>query len=417
MKSIFNTLHQYILDNSISDYHRETVKGLFRCVLEPLISNQQFEACVVFRLMDVNDKESILKRLTFSNIKIHSFCNNITGEENIEKDSIWGTTEFVIVMGQRYSACLIWDYSLGNKKESSPVCILFNSKTIGEIAKKIAENSTIDLKNTLLKYTPERRENTLLNTAIKSITSQFNSKQEELIFSEIEKKEAFNENDTIKTASIVADNAKFVAHEIKNNLSIINLYSKITEKRFENISTDEETSESIKNAIINIKKASENISAHINNLRCMASPYKTEFNIKEVIISVIEQCKEKAKKANVDIIVSALGDKIIYTDKVKFECALMNTIFNAIEACSGSGIIHISETISAKEIVVQIKNNGEIIPQDIQEKIFESEFTTKNNGNGLGLAYCKQQLKIIDGDIRLVHSNKEETLFEITLIV
>ena len=417
MKSIFNTLHQYILGNSMSDYHRETVNGLFRCVLEPLISNQKFEACVLFRLFDTKDKQSILKRLSFSNITTYSFCKNLNELDNIEKNNIWGSTEFVIIMGQRYSACVIWDFALGSKKEYSPVCILYNSKTIGEIAKKIADNSTIDLKSVLLKYTPDRRENSLLNSSIKSLSSLYNSKNEELIFSEIEKTEAINSNDDIKTASIVANNAKFVAHEIKNNLSIINLYSKIAEKRFENTSTDKEISESIKNAITNIKNASENISAHINNLRCMSSVYKTEFNIKKSIMSVIEQCREKAKNSGVDINVSDLKDQIINTDKVKFECALLNIIYNAIEACSKGGLINIAEIIDSEKIIVQIKNNGSIIPESTRNKIFEPDYTTKDKGNGLGLAICKKELNRIDGDIKLVHSNDKETLFEITLIV
>ena len=78
-------------------------------------------------------------------------------------------------------------------------------------------------------------------------------KNEEIIFSESEKKHLVPADDSIKTAEIVADKAKFIAHEIKNNLSIINLYSKITEKRIDSVSADEEVINSINNALKNIQ--------------------------------------------------------------------------------------------------------------------------------------------------------------------
>ena len=73
--------------------------------------------------------------------------------------------------------------------------------------------------------------------------------------------------------------------------------------------------------------------------------------------------------------------------------------------------------VEPKEVKVFIKNNGEKIPQNIQNKIFQADFTTKEKGNGLGLAICKQQIQMLGGDINLVHSNDVETLFEIVLPV
>lgn len=417
MKNNFNKLHQYILDNSLKDYHKKTVNGLFRSVLEPVIANQNFEACVVFRLFDTDEKLSSIKRLEFSNIKIYSYSDLFDSVENIEKDNIWATTEFLIVIGSRYSACLLWDYSLSEQKDYTPVCFLYNSSLIGELVKHIADNSLIDLKDTLLKFTPDRRENKLLNISINSIANMLNDKNEEFIFSEIEREQSLNNDDNLKTASIVAQKAKFIAHEIKNNLSIINLYSKISQKRFENVTADEETISSIDNALKNIVNASENISSHIGDLRCLSSPYKTEFNIKQSVYNVVSQCEEKAKLSKVQITIENCCDIVINSDKVKFECSLMNVIYNAIEACNQDGRVQVNCISKENNITVQVKNNGQKIPDNIKDKIFESDFTTKKSGSGLGLSICKSQLKLAGGDINLIYSNDEETLFEITLIV
>ena len=128
-------------------------------------------------------------------------------------------------------------------------------------------------------------------------------------------------------------------------------------------------------------------------------------------------CQEKADKASVSINIVKFDDCIISSDKTKLQCAITNLIFNAIEACNENAAISIDCFVEPKEVRVFVKNNGPKIPLEIQNKIFQSDFTTKEKGNGLGLAICKQQMQMLGGDINLVHSNDVETLFEIVLPV
>lgn len=418
MKNNFNTLLKYILDNSVNiEYRKETINGLFRAILEPVISNQKFESCVLFKLDNMKDKKSIFKRLAFSGANLFSYCNSLSelNLENLQLSDIWQDTEFVVVLGQRYSAALIWNYSMANKPECAAVCLLYNSKVITDIAKTIADNSKSDLKEYIQKYVSERRENFIMNQSLQAIASMLNEKNEEIIVSENEKQHLVAEDDTLKTAGIVADKAKFIAHEIKNNLSIINLYSKIVEKRMETVSADEDTMTSLNNSLVNIVNASENVSSLISDLRCLSTPYIQEVNIRNLVFSTVSMCEEKANNAGVTIKVAKFNDCLISTDRTKFQCALTNLIFNAVEACHSGCKICIDCFIEPKEIRIFVKNNGDKIPNEIKHKIFDSDFTTKSKGNGLGLAICKQQMLMVGGNINLVHSNSVETLFEIVM--
>ncbi len=414
MKNKFNTLQKYIFEYSVKEYRKETVNGLFRAILEPVVSNQKFESFILFRLLDLKEKESYLKRLEFSGAQLFNFSDVL--KNNCEKEKIWDTTEFVVVVGQRYSVALIWDYSTGTAAESTDVCILYNSSIISEIAKVILDNSSQDFKELLQKYVPDRRENLILNNSIRNIVDSLNDKNEEILYKIAESNHPIDTDEILNTASIVSEKAKFIAHEIKNNLSIINLYSKITEKRLSNLEMEEETSVSVSNALKNINTASETISSLINDLRSLSAPYLTDLSIKNVILNTIMLCEEKAKKAGVNIVVSDLPDCILSTDKVKLESAITNLIFNAIEACSDGCSICVDCFVEPKEVRVFVKNNGEKIPVEIQSKIFEIDFTTKQKGNGLGLAICKTQMQMVRGDINLVHSNNVETLFEIVML-
>ncbi len=414
MNKNYNTLHQYILENSIKEYHKETVNGLFRAILEPLIENQKFESCILFKLSDTSDKESIIKRLAFSGAVIYSYNDNLNFE-NIEKENIWKDTEFVIVIGQRYSTAMIWDYTLSSKNDYTPLCLIYNSKFITDIAKTILANTKKDIKDILLKYMPDRRENTILNKSINLIADKLNEKNEEIIFSELEKTKLLKDDDRLEVASVVAEKAKYIAHEIKNNLSVINLYSTIAQKRLNTVSADIEVMESLKTSVKNIQNASEAISNHINDLRCLSTPYKTNVNLNELILQIISQCEEKAHKSGVNIVYDEFKDIMVYTDAAKLQCAIVNVIFNAIEACQDGSEISIKVKKDNDNILIDIVNTGDMIPPEIQNKIFESDFTTKKTGSGLGLFICRYQLELSNGSINLLKSDEKETVFEITL--
>ena len=418
MKNKFNTLQKYIFENSVKEYHKETVDGLFRAILEPVASNQKFESCILFRLLDVNGRESLLKRLFFTCSEVYSFSDALLPFEfvNSEKIDIWGTTQFVIVLGQRYSACLIWDFSSGSQIDYTNISILYNSKIITDIAKLVLDNSVSDFKDALQKYVPDRRENQILNKSINSIVDVLNDKNEEIFFSQLQNEFSVNSDDLLKTASIVADKAKFIAHEIKNNLSIINLYSKITQKRLEKIEIkDSEVQTSVDNAIKNINNASQTISDLINDLRCLSTPYKTDFNLKDFVLNTVALCEPKAVASGVCINVLDVDDIVLNSDRVKIQCALTNIIFNAIEDCKSGSNINVYSKIQDSYLSLFVLNNGEKISEDNQKRIFETNFTTKEKGNGLGLAICKMQLNLVGGDIKLVKSTDSETVFEISL--
>ncbi len=415
MKNKYNTLQKYIYEYSKREYGKETINGLFRSILEPLIANQKLEACVLFKLEDLEGKKSLIKRLAFSSSKIYSFNSKLDTVDNSIQNDIWANTEFVIILGQRYSAALIWDYSTSSFADSSEVCFLYNSKIITDIAKKVLENSKDNFKELVIKYAPDRRENFVLNSSVNSIVSLLDEKNNEFLCSEKEKNQIFISDDTMQTAKNVTDKAKFIAHEIKNSLSIINLYSTIMGKRLQNVQAVDDVLKSINNSLKNIMAASENVSSLINDLRCLSAPYLTEVSIKNLILNTVMLCKEKADKASVIITVENFEDFIINTDKTKLQCAITNIIFNAIEACTHGCEINIYTIVENDLLKIKIKNNGSKIPNDIQHKIFEQDFTTKEKGNGLGLAICKNQLELVNGKINLVFSNDKETVFEIVL--
>ena len=78
---------------------------------------------------------------------------------------------------------------------------------------------------------------------------------------------------------------------------------------------------------------------------------------------------------------------------------LMNMISNSIDAVDKNGKIHIDISTNGHEDIIEIQDDGEGIPAENLEKIFDSLFTTKASGTGLGLAYCKTVIEQHGGSI------------------
>jgi signal transduction histidine kinase len=65
--------------------------------------------------------------------------------------------------------------------------------------------------------------------------------------------------------------------------------------------------------------------------------------------------------------------------------------------------------------VISVQDNGVGISEEIRDKIFSPNFTTKNSGMGLGLAMTKTILENLDGNIYFETQLNEGTIFYIEL--
>ncbi|MBO6584955.1 MAG: cyclic nucleotide-binding domain-containing protein [Gracilimonas sp.] len=98
-----------------------------------------------------------------------------------------------------------------------------------------------------------------------------------------------------------------------------------------------------------------------------------------------------------------------------------NILLNACDALNDSGEITISTNHVAANIVVEISDNGPGIPEDIIHRIFEANFTTKNQGAkfglGLGLPISNEIIKRSGGNIEAENLDQGGARFKITLPV
>ena len=92
-------------------------------------------------------------------------------------------------------------------------------------------------------------------------------------------------------------------------------------------------------------------------------------------------------------------DAEVYCDPGMLRMVLVNLMTNAADAMGGRGSVHVSAERLAGGTVVRVRDGGPGIPPGALERAFETAFTTKATGTGMGLPYCRLAAELHGGSI------------------
>ncbi len=122
-----------------------------------------------------------------------------------------------------------------------------------------------------------------------------------------------------------------------------------------------------------------------------------------------EQNKQQDGVYNSQLQVKADGDRL--------NQILLNIYRNAVEAADNNSRIRCSlkNNRQAHTVTISINNQGEVIPENILQRIGEPFFTTRNRGTGLGMGIVKRMVEAHSGKLSITSSIEQGTDVAITL--
>lgn len=211
---------------------------------------------------------------------------------------------------------------------------------------------------------------------------------------------------------IIYEQSRCIAHEMRNHLSICELYTQIIRK---NLEKEGIKNSSIENALNCINKSLKIMNNNLLDLKSLNNFSPKICSIKKILEEGIKLSQVYICEKDIKITSDLQTDANVYIDENKFLACIVNIIKNAIEAISKEGEIRISLQLADGKAHIKISNNGEAISKEKQKAIFEEGFTTKPTGSGLGLHICANNLKVQNAILQLAESTPEKTVFEIIL--
>lgn len=212
--------------------------------------------------------------------------------------------------------------------------------------------------------------------------------------------------------SAMGELASGVAHEIRNPINSIGMIAQRLNREFAPMSDQTE--------YINITNLLRTEVARINKIITQflnyAKPIElniTEVKLKDLFDEVYQLFEHQAKQKKIKII-KLYTDNLVYNlDYDLIKQTLLNIVQNSIDAILDSGEIKLNYYKTQFDLVLEISDTGIGIPPEQQRKIFDLYFTTKKEGNGLGLSISQKIISQHNGTITVASEINKGTIFKI----
>ncbi len=257
------------------------------------------------------------------------------------------------------------------------------------------------------------RENKSLKLLLTATLFQVDNKINKLIaFQNIH--EALDENEALAWQKLLS----VMTHEIMNSVAPISSLADTLKKRLDSVNSDEK--DDLELGLETIRKRSEGLlrfAESYRNLNKITTPNLSVIYVRDIFENILTLMQPTFEKKNIEVDVILKDPELtIHVDVNLIEQVLINLVINAIEAVkerTNPQIILSAYTEKDKRLV-KIADNGAGIPFGLIDKIFIPFFSTRKNGNGIGLSLSKQIMLLHKGSIQVQSIENEGSAFYLT---
>jgi len=152
-----------------------------------------------------------------------------------------------------------------------------------------------------------------------------------------------------------------------------------------------------------------------------APPRKDRLEINEAILEVIALTKNEMANNGISVR-TQLAETLpaIQGDRVQLQQVILNLLINAIEAMSGMSEGPRELLISTRDtetdgVLVAVRDSGPGIAPESVDRLFESFYTTKPGGLGMGLSICRSIVEAHHGRLWATANTPRGAVFQFTL--
>lgn len=195
--------------------------------------------------------------------------------------------------------------------------------------------------------------------------------------------------------------AKQVAHEIKNPLTPMKLtLQHMLRLQAAGKLDDPEMLKKPVQTLINQVDVLSDIATSFSTFAKMPLPKNDLMDFRLVVLEAV-QLFQNHERGKVDLIDGTKGELLIMGDSKLFGRVISNLIINGIQSVESDRQAEVQVLLSQQKqrVQLEIRDNGKGVDEDLKDKIFMPNFSTKSEGSGLGLAIAKRGVETAGGMI------------------
>src|ERR1700686_3160594 len=169
-------------------------------------------------------------------------------------------------------------------------------------------------------------------------------------------------------------------------------------------SDPEEVRQALDRIVRNGRRAGDVI-GRIRALVAKAAPRNDQLDINEVMLEVIALTRSELRGSGTSL-QTQLANRLplILGDRIQLQQVMLNLIFNAVEAMSGSGdgsreLLIRTEQDGPVGVLVAVQDSGPGLKPESVDRLFDAFYTTKPDGMGMGLSICRSIIEAHGGRV------------------
>jgi len=212
--------------------------------------------------------------------------------------------------------------------------------------------------------------------------------------------------------AVIGKMAAHVAHEIRNPLTAIGGFARRIIEHPDDPKTVKQGAEIIYNEVNRLEK----ILANVLNFTKVSKPFRKLHNLHQLLDDVIQLHDPLLKDHNIVVERNYSPDlPDVYVDEDQMRQVFNNIFTNCIYSMPEGGKMAISTSVDDESAIIEIRDTGIGMPEEVLENMFNPFYTNRQGGTGLGMAVTQKIIQEHDGKIEVQSEVGKGTLFRIHL--
>ncbi|HXJ94675.1 MAG TPA: ATP-binding protein [Terriglobia bacterium] len=143
--------------------------------------------------------------------------------------------------------------------------------------------------------------------------------------------------------------------------------------------------------------------------------HPVETDVEALIEDVFRSAQPDAVRHQVRLVLDRNGSSKVRVDRDLMKQALLNLVLNGCQAMPSGGELKVSTHTQARQVEIEIEDQGVGIPLEARSRVFALYYTTKPSGSGIGLAMSYRIVQLHNGTLDFSSEVNRGTVFRLAL--